>query len=353
MRKPLLVILVLLALLLAGGSYFWWNTLKWTGELTSLQPHFGGTCESIKGIVGAEDIVIDHENGQAYISSHDRRNRDGFGSIWIMPVSDPHAAKPLTLKGYDAPLFSPHGIDLWVDKNGLRWLFVIDHGDWSTSRIVVFRILDDVLIFDHAIIDPLILRPNDVAAVGKNAFYVTNDLGAPYGSRGEFTEVLFRKTKGNLVYYDGKKASIAADKIGYANGVAVSEDTKSLYIGAIIDQSVRVYYRDTASGKLTLQDTLVLHTGVDNIDVDEEGVLWVAAHPKLLTFSKHAKDAAVRSPSQIFRIDPTKKTIHEVYLSNGDPLSGASVGARSGNTLLIGGVFDPQVLACTLPTQSY
>ncbi len=346
------LIITAVIVLVIGVSYFWWNTLKWTGEMTSLRPHFDGQCESVEGIIGAEDIVIDREKTLAYISSHDRRHREKPGAIWVMPLGEPQSAHKMKIKGYDADLFSPHGVDLWVGEDGVRRLFVIEHGDWSQSRIIIFRIENGVLVFDHAVTDPLIKRPNDVAAAGENAFYTSNDLGVPYGSKGELFEVLLRKQNGNLVYFDGQKTQIAAANIGYANGVALSQDGSKLYLGAIIDQSVRFYDRDLKTGALTLRDEIYLHTGVDNIDVDEDGVLWVAGHPKLLTFSKHAKDGAKRSPSQIIKIDPRDKTIREIYLSLGDPLSGASVGAHAGNMLLMGGVFDPRVLACRLEPAS-
>ena len=322
--------------------------MKWTGEMTSLRPHFDGQCQSVEGIVGAEDIVIDRENALAYISSHDRRNRETRGAIWVMALGDPQSAHKMEMTGYDADLFSPHGVDLWIGEDGTRRLFLIEHGDWTQSRIIIFRIENGTLVFDHAVTDPLIKRPNDVAAAGENAFYTSNDLGVPYGDKGELFEVLLRQQKGNLVYFDGQKTQIAADEIGYANGVALSHDGTKLYLGAIIDQSVRFYDRDLTTGALTLRDQINLHTGVDNIDVDEDGALWVAGHPKLLTFSKHAKDGAMRSPSQIIKVDPKAKTVREIYLSLGDPLSGASIGARAGNTLLLGGVFDPRILACHL-----
>lgn len=349
MAKNRLSIIGFAIFILIGVSYFWWNTMSWTGELTSLRPHFDGSCEVIPGIIGAEDAVIDHETGLAFISSHDRRNRDSFGAIWVMPLDNAKAAKPLEIIGYDAPLFSPHGIDLWVGEDGVRRLFVVEHADWSQSRIVIFRLEEEKLVFERAITDTLIKRPNDVAAAGVDSFYTTNDLGAPYGARAEFFEVLFRQAKGNLVYYDGANTRIAAAKIAYANGVALSNDGTQLYLAATVDQSVRFYQRDLQNGELTLKDELVLRTGVDNIDVDPDGILWVAAHPKLLTFSKHAKDESVRAPSQIIRIDPGQKTLSEAYLSTGDPLSGAAIGAHANGRLIIGGVFDPRVLACTLP----
>ncbi len=343
---------LVLALVLAA-SWMWWRTLSWTGELTTLKPHFEGSCESIEGIAGAEDIVIDHAAGLAYISSHDRRNRASFGAIWVLPLNAPGKAHKLALHGYDAKRFSPHGLDLWVGEDGSRRLFVVEHGDWSRSRIVVFRLEDGSLAFDHAVTDSLIRRPNDVAAAGKNAFYVTNDLAAPYGSRAELIEVLLRKKGGNLVYYDGNTARVVFDHVGYANGVQLSHDGKTLYLGASGDQSLRFFERDRKTGALTLKDEIVLHTGVDNIDVDPDGVLWVAAHPKLLTFSGHAKNARKRSPSQVIRIDPEHKTIREVYLSLGDPLSAASVAAHFDDTLLLGGVFDPRVLVCTMAPSSH
>ncbi len=353
MGKALRIGGALVLVLALAASWMWWRTLAWTGQLTSLKPHFDGQCESIEGIAGAEDIVIDHGAGLAYISSHDRRNRRSAGAIWVMPLNAPDTAHRLALHGYDSKRFSPHGIDLWVGKDGTRRLFVVEHGDWSQSRIAVFRIEDGGLVFDHAVTDPLIRRPNDVAAAGEAAFYVTNDLAAPYGSRAEFLEVLLRKKGGNVVYYNGAKARIVFDHVGYANGVQLNNDGRILYVGASGDQSVRFFDRDRKTGALALKDELVLHTGVDNIDVDPDGVLWVAAHPKLLTFSRHAKSARVRSPSQVIRIDPQKKTIKEIYLSLGDPLSAASVVAHFDHTLLMGGVFDPRVLVCAMTPPSH
>lgn len=348
MKTILTYIAAPLGLLLIIAGVFWWRTLTWTGELTSLRPHFDGVCETLEGMPGPEDMVIDHTSGQVFISSHDRRHKDSFGAIWTIATPG-GAPQKMNLAGYTAALFSPHGIDLWTSKDGTRRLFVVEHGDWSQSRVVIFRIEGDTLVFETAVSDPLIRRPNDVAAVGKNAFYVTNSLAAPYGSSKEFTEVLFRKKGGNVVYFEGQKAAIAADGITYANGVARSNDGQTIYVGSSGDQAVLFYSRAPKTGALTLKNKIYLQTGVDNIDVDKDGVLWVAGHPKLLTFSKHAKDPAVRSPSQILRLDPVKKSIQEVYLSKGDPLSASSIGAFYDNTLYIGGVFDPRILRCTLP----
>ena len=94
-----------------------------------------------------------------------------------------------------------------------------------------------------------------------------------------------------------------------------------------------------------------LETGVDNIELDAGGRLYIAAHPKLLTFVKHAKDAAFLSPSQVLRLEARSGggyRVDEIYLDSGAEISGSSVAAVSGKRMLIGAVFDPKFLDCRM-----
>lgn len=43
---------------------------------------------------------------------------------------------------------------------------------------------------------------------------------------------------------------------------------------------------------------------------------------------------------------PGAYTVDEIYLNNGEPLSGSGVAAVFGDTILIGSVFDPRPLLC-------
>jgi arylesterase / paraoxonase len=82
--------------------------------------------------------------------------------------------------------------------------------------------------------------------------------------------------------------------------------------------------------------------------VDAFGNLWVAAHPKMLVFLDHAKDGSNRSPSEVLKItiseDGSTGTVEQVYVNDGDPLSGSSVATVFDNKILVGGVFDDGVL---------
>lgn len=62
------------------------------------------------------------------------------------------------------------------------------------------------------------------------------------------------------------------------------------------------------------------NTGVDNLEWDEEGNLWVGAHPKLLKFLSHASDANKKSPSHVIKIELNNlenPTIKNYYINDG------------------------------------
>ena len=112
-----------------------------------------------------------------------------------------------------------------------------------------------------------------------------------------------------------------------------------------------IYDRNPSTHEISLKETIALHTGLDNVELDVAGRLYIAAHPKLLTYVKHAKDAAYLSPSQVLRLQARSGSgyrVDEIYLDSGAEISGASVAAVSGSRMLIGSVFDPKFLDCQL-----
>jgi len=67
----------------------------------------------------------------------------------------------------------------------------------------------------------------------------------------------------------------------------------------------------------------------------------------MLAFLGHAQKADNRSPSQVLKInlqDPESPVVEEIYLNDGNPLSGSSVAAVYRNRLFIGSVFEDGVL---------
>jgi len=131
----------------------------------------------------------------------------------------------------------------------------------------------------------------------------------------------------------------------------VSADGKTLYVGSTTGGSVFVFRIDPASPIVEARGASEIGTGVDNIEVDREGDLWIGAHPKLLTFVQHTGDASRIAPSQVIRVaapDSEAPLVEEVLLSLGEDLSGSSVAAVQGDRLLVGSVMDDGILDCRI-----
>lgn len=345
MLNRLFRIFVVLLFVGTALSLFWWHTMSWTGQLRAVHAHFAGTCSTISGPVGAEDLVIDRDAGLVYVSSHDRRNKSAQGAIYVFPEADPAQIHQLPLTGF-AGHFAPHGIDLFVDAQGSRHLFVVDHGDGD--RILRFLVTDAGLQLEQTITDKLIYSPNDVAAAGLDEIYVSNDSKTHPGTLTALLEALFRQKSGNLVHVKDGTAQVVSQKMAYGNGVALADHGHKLYFAATLDQTIYEYDRNPKTGALTLVSPIRVGTGVDNLDVDETGNIWVGAHPRLLDFVAHAKNPDKSAPSQVLLLDPAKHSIKEVYLSDDPKFSAVSVAARHKQHLYLGAVFDAGVKNCIM-----
>jgi arylesterase/paraoxonase len=345
MRKTFIGLAVLVLLAFGYVLQLLWDS----GAFKSLEPHFAGRCREVAGIVGPEDITIHPRTGVAYISGYDRRavpREPGRGAIYAY---DLEAARPTLVNlTPDAEAdFRPHGIFLHVDERSGDVLYVINHSG-GEHTIEVFDFVPGRLKKRTTLADPLLVSPNDLAAVGRDRLYVTNDHGHPEGFMRTIEE-FGRLRLSNVIYFDGSRFSEAADRIAYANGVNRSPDGRTVYVASPTGRAVHVYDRDPGSGRLSLVESIDMASGVDNIEVDRDGNLWIGSHPKLLQFTAHAADPGELSPSQVLRVSRGpggRYVVSEVYLDLGDQLSGSSVAAVRGDRLLIGAIFEPHFLDC-------
>jgi len=352
LRRRLLRLGLALVVLIAG---FVGYTVWVAGEFKSLAPHFAGQCKEIPGVVGTEDITIHPETAVAYISSDDRRatlaGQPVPGGIWGYDLKTP-GAKPVNLTPDLKFPFHPHGIGLRADGEGGE-LMVVNHrggGVFGATEdtIEVFSVTPDGLNHIRTVKGDLLLSANDVVPVGGGRFYASIDHGNATGLM-RAIEDYARLPLAHVVYYDGVRFRRFAEGIRYANGINVSRDGRLLYVAGTTDRAVHVYDRTDVNGLLISRGAIETGTGVDNIEIDSSGALWVGAHPKLLTFVGHSKDAAKLAPSQVLRIDPKTSEVTEIFLSDGADLSASSVAARFGQRLLIGAVLDAKFLDCQLP----
>lgn len=333
-----LLIIALLAILINAGVF---KTITSVGD---------SQCQVIKGVVGAEDISFIPGSPLAFVSAYNRRievsnpNEKIQGGIYTYNIEN----QTLIKVSPDLDDFKPHGISVYQAEDGSIRLFVIDHAH-RQQQVHIFNYIDGILKLERTVQSNQFISPNDLVAVGPEQFYVSNDHGFVSGILRLLEDYLMLPLS-NVVFFDGEQAQEVASNISYANGINVNADGDRLYLASVTSLTLYVYERDINTHQLTLIDKINTGTGIDNIEIDEQGDLWLGAHPQLLKFVSHAKDIKKRSPSEIIKVKSSDDSyaIETIYRSAGDPISGSSVAAVKGNRMLIGSVFDPLFLDCEL-----
>jgi len=346
-----------------AGSVLTWRFLSAAGYFTEITTEVPADCREIPSVPGPEDIAVDRTRGVAFVSAYDRRavmaggkGSDAVrGGIYLIDLNKPReewALRPVTPQEPDS--FRPHGISLYEGADGVRRLFVVNHPADASSDILIYDIADDnSLTLARTVHSTLIVSPNDVVAVGPDSFYATNDHGTA-SPTGKMVDDFLLLRNGNVVYYDGNEMRVAADMMGYPNGINVSPDGTRVYVATTMEAALRVYSRDPATGALTSVDFVRLGTGTDNIDVLPDGTLLIGAHPDLIQFLEHSEDPQALSPGQVVRVEPDPKgggKAGTIYLNKGEQISGVSVAAGYKDQMLIGAVFQPKILACKQSTE--
>ncbi len=355
--KPLLIAFLVATIAIVA---VWINHLRGQGgAYRDLAFHGGESCTKLDGYIGAEDIVIDHARGLAYISSDDRRatlaGTPVPGHIFVLDLTDVTAAPQAIAIGLES--FHPHGIDLWVGEDGTRHLMVINHAaDGERVEILELGAQGKTVTHNRTVTDPAIISPNDVAAVGPEQFYLTNDVGDK-GTLARLGQMLQISSTANLIYFDGTAARVEQGNFLLANGVSAHPDGKTVVMTEFYGQSLWLFDRDAETNALSGRDVIGLPTHLDNIAFAPDGSIWIGAQPNAIAMLGHAMDADKKSPSQILRITLNAEgpggRVDEPYLEDGTQLSATSVGApytaAGGNTrLLIGSIFEPHILDCAI-----
>ncbi len=315
------------------------------GWTTSFAPLNTANCTPLEIAPGTEDLTYDAVTGLVFVSTDDRRapGMSAGNGVWAFDPGDPDGT--LRLVSADAPAnFRPHGISLYRDADHAR-LFVISHPD-DDHHVLIFDIGEDgSLAHVRTVSDPAMYWPNDLAAVGPEQFYVSNSTYFGDNPLGVL-EALLGLPITNLVFFDGAVAREAANGLVYGNGVQVSADGTRLYVANFIGQKLYVYDRDPESNALTRIDTWRAPFGLDNIEIDEAGDVWVAGNTETFAFLDHQEDPAMRAPSKAVRFDAATGAWGGVFYSGGEEIDSASVIAPVGDQMILGAVFDSHVLIC-------
>ena len=339
-------------------SFFSVKTLVDAGQFKNIKPHFDGTCQEVYGLEGPEDIIA-LDDGRVFISSDPRRKtiseslslysyekKDSLSNQGAIFYYDLDSRELINLTSHLDFEFHPHGISIFNSFDGNLYLNAVNH----TSRghfIMSFMLSDDKLILLNEISDSMLVSPNDIVMINQNQFYVTNDHGSRK-MRGKLIEDYLQLAKSNVLFYDGVDFKVVVNKLKYANGINISRDLKTLYVSETVGKKITIYNRDINTSDIDLINTINIDSGLDNIELDREGNLWIGSHPRIFDFVKHAKNEINISSSQVIMVTKDNYEVIEIFLNDGSNLSGSSVASVYDNNLLIGAVFEDHFLHCIL-----
>ena len=332
------------------------------GAFKKIKPH--GAIKSQKlqlPVAGPEDLTLDSISGNLYISADDRRSNQQQtdkikGAILLINLNDTlQKLKNITPA---APSdFHPHGIALWKADSGRTILLAVNHRSKEKLHTIErFEVINDSLIHLESISDmTLMSSPNDLVATGPRTFYVTNDHYYADEGINRTLEDYLQRAISYVNYYDGKTFRKVATNIAYANGIQGNADRSEIYVASTTGRKILVFKSDKQTGLLELQNEIFTATGVDNIETDGDGNLWIGCHPQLLKFVAHATSAKNYSPSQVIRIKLKPDGSYqqeEIFLNDGQEYSGSTTGIIFKGNLYIGSVFESTLLRVVIDDKS-
>lgn len=347
LKKTIKVVLFLLLFI----ALFAFKSFYQSGGFKTIDNHFQGKRQKISGFYGTEDITIDQTTGIAFLSSDNRwatslKGSPTKGAIYVLNLNDSILTPRSKTDDFMQEDFHPHGISFYETPEGKKMLFVVNHRN-SGAFVEIFEYKNDSLQHKTSVKGSLMISPNDVVGVGENQFYFTNDHDEKLSAWRSFKDLL-QIGMGNICYYDGQKMiKTPFDGLKYANGINKSADGKKIYVAETTAKKITVFDRNIETGVLTKSNEIDTNTGVDNIELDTEGSLWVGCHPQMLKFLGHAKDEKALSPSEIIKIKLLENGKFEqttVYMNDGSEISASSVGAVYKDRLLIGPVFQGHIV---------
>jgi arylesterase/paraoxonase len=338
---------LLIASLAVTAIMLVFRVLTATGIFTEVDHQFGGTCQVVTGPAGVEDLQIDRTDGLLFASA-----AGGQGGLFSLPLG--HAERGFARLAGTPSNFHPSGLGFFRTQDGNLVLMTVDRPDGGDPAIEIFdaRISNgNVSLSQRAsVAGGLLVNPIDVAVAGPDQFYVSN-ASTSTSALGRMLESFDLVARGNVVYFDGNVFRVVANGLGSARGIALSPDGAHLYVATALGRSLVAFERNLLSGSLKQSGSLVIESGLDQINGDESGNLWVAAHPRLMTW--RGKDRSGRTPSQVFRVllsGGSPSTAELVYADPGSAISGASAAAANGQQLFITSPRDRKVLACRFGT---
>lgn len=336
-------IFLLLALCLLGFVLY---TFISTGFFRTVENRFDGETLLEIPITGAEDITVSREDSFAIVSATSRMqfpaSEQEKGGLYYMELKSGNFVLTHLTADF-GKAFAPHGISMFK-RDSVFTIAVVNHM-LDEHSIEVFTLVGKKLTHIRTERSSKLVSPNDIVLIDENRFYVTNDHGNAHGF-GRLLEDYGNLAISNVLYFDGQQFNEAAEGISFANGINVDAERNLVFMASPRRFLIKVYEK-AEDNSLTFIEDIPCGTGVDNIEFDVDGNLWVGCHPNLLRFTAYAKGKKETAPSEILKIQYRGKgdySVESIYTNDGSQASASSVAAPFDNLIFLGTVKDNKML---------
>ncbi|KAF9462475.1 hypothetical protein BDZ94DRAFT_1261459 [Collybia nuda] len=285
-------------------------------------------CVTVPDVQACEKIVLHQPTGILYLAcstpssrthwvpSMDQLNATGASFSDYVATYNPKNKRitRLEISNYNSYRgLSLHGMDVVPSSSNSKELFVylINHRAplggreapkvGADTSIEIFKTStgSPKLVHQATIEDSLLISPNDVVGSpdGKS-LYFTNDIGKKTGIARSLLE--FWKPSSSIVYCDierGCKYS-ASNMLGN-NGITKGKND-TFYVANARAGQLRVM-EVQADNTLVLTDVISTDRPIDNVSVDEDGVVWAAGFPKTFAMLEYMRNLAIPPPSSALK----------------------------------------------------
>ena len=240
----------------------------------------------------------------------------------------PSCPGPIDLTQRDK--FRAHGLYLRPGRSSVHQLFMVHHG--TRESIEVFeldaRATPPVLTWVGCAVAPDPIGLNSVVGLPDGGFVTTN-----FANRGAdaaaFTRIMAGEINGELWEWhtDSGWKKVPGSEAAGPNGIEISNDLKTLYIGGWGSQSVIRLSRGQTPVK---KDTVNVGFRVDNVRWAPDGTLLAAGQ---------GGGTPPAPTSNVARVDPKTLKFEElVRHANSDTFASGTVAIQMGNEIWVGAV---------------
>jgi len=282
-------IMTVVALVVFVGRALWAN-----GIFASVPTGFAGSCKTEASVPGIEDMEA--AGGKVFVAVASARGPDGRDGIYVN--KDGKLSK---LAGTPKD-FHPRGISIYRGPGGSLFLFAVNRRSTGRFSIDSFEIAQDgaALMPQGTIEGGLLTDPQDVAAAGPGAFYVSNN-----SAKSNLTKQLAGYgllPASEVLYFNGMTFKSVADGLYGARGLLLAPDGQHLLVASLTTRSIKSFDRNVFSGALTEADSLTLAAAPEKLSLDPYGQVWAAGHANLFHWRGFVADPKARDTSQVFRV---------------------------------------------------